>query len=99
VTKLIEPIDCAGTRGALQQAISEHQSAFNRRSDMKTEVTFTYKNYRGETSVRLVRPVMVSFGTTGFHPEPQWLLHAWDVNKDAERTFAMKDIRDWDPAP
>ncbi len=65
---------------------------------MKTEVTFTY-NYRGETSVRLVRPIMVAFGATGFHPEPQWLLHGWDINKDAERTFAMKDIKDWDPAP
>jgi predicted DNA-binding transcriptional regulator YafY len=65
---------------------------------MKTEVTFTYKNYRGETSVRLVRPIMVSFGTTGFHSEPQWLLHGWDLNKDAERTFAMKDIKDWEPS-
>lgn len=59
-------------------------------------VTFTYKNYRGATSVRLVRPIMVSFGTTGFHPEPQWLLHAWDLNKEAERTFAIKDIKDWE---
>lgn len=66
---------------------------------MNTEVTFTYKNYRGETSVRLVRPIMVSFGATGFHPEPQWLLHGWDVNKDAERTFAMKDIKDWEASP
>lgn len=66
---------------------------------MKTEVTFTYKNYRGEISVRLVRPIMISFGATGFHPEPQWLLHGWDINKDAERTFAMKDIKDWDARP
>jgi predicted DNA-binding transcriptional regulator YafY len=63
---------------------------------MKTDVTFTYKNYRGEASVRLVRPIMVAFGSTGFHPEPQWLLHAWDINKEAERTFAMKDIKDWE---
>lgn len=66
---------------------------------MKTEVTFTYKNYRGETSVRLVRPITIAFGQNGFHPEPQWLMHGWDLNKDAERTFAMKDIQDWDPAP
>lgn len=63
---------------------------------MKTDVTFTYKNYRGETSVRLVQPIMISFGTTIFYPERQWLLHAWDINKEAERTFAMKDIKDWD---
>lgn len=65
---------------------------------MKTEVTFIYKNYRGEISVRLVRPIMVAFGATSFHPEPQWLLHAWDMKKDAERTFAMKDIGDWSPS-
>lgn len=64
----------------------------------KNNVTFTYKNWKGETAVRLVRPIMISFGHTTFHPEPQWLLHAWDINKEAERTFAMKDIKDWDPA-
>jgi predicted DNA-binding transcriptional regulator YafY len=60
------------------------------------KVTFTYKNYRGEISVRLVRPIMIAFGETGYHPGPQWYLHAWDVNKNAERTFTMKDIKDWE---
>ena len=64
-------------------------------TDLKTDVTFTYKNYRGETSIRVVRPIMIAFGTTDFHPEPQWLLYAWDLNKAAERVFAMKDIKDW----
>jgi predicted DNA-binding transcriptional regulator YafY len=66
---------------------------------MKTDVTFTYTNYCGKTATRLVRPIMVAFGSNAFHPEPQWLLHAWDLHKEAERTFAMKDIKDWDPAP
>lgn len=66
---------------------------------MTNAVTFTYKNYRGETSVRLVRPIMMSFGMNAFHPEPQWFLHAWDLNKEAERTFTMQDIKDWEPAP
>ena len=62
-------------------------------------VTFTYKNHRGEVAVRLVRPMMIMFGATDFHHEPQWMLHAWDYNKEAERTFAMKDIKDWEAAP
>lgn len=62
-------------------------------------VTFTYKNHREETSVRLVRPLMIAFGSNAYHPKPQWLMHAWDIQKGAERTFAMKDIKDWDPAP
>lgn len=64
---------------------------------MKTEVTFTYKNHKGVTGIRLVRPIMIAFGANEFHPEPQWLLHGWDLNKQAERTFAIKDIKDWGP--
>jgi predicted DNA-binding transcriptional regulator YafY len=56
---------------------------------MKT-VTFTYKNHRGEISVRLAVPIMMVFGRTDWHPEPQWLMHGLDVNKDAERTFAIE---------
>lgn len=64
----------------------------------KTRVTFTYKNHRGETSVRLVHPIMIAFGSNEYHTEPQWLLHGWDCQKHAERTYAMKDIKDWEPA-
>lgn len=63
-----------------------------------TAVTFTYKNHHGVTSVRLVNPVMIAFGSNEYHPEPQWLLHGYDLNKEAERTFAMNDIKDWNPA-
>jgi hypothetical protein len=40
---------------------------------------------------------MIAFGSNEFHPEPQWLLHGWELNKQAERTFAIKDIKDWGP--
>jgi predicted DNA-binding transcriptional regulator YafY len=65
---------------------------------MNTSVTFTYTNHKGETSVRYVRPIMLAFGSTSYHSEPQWLIHAWDWNKEAERTFAMSDITDWEPS-
>jgi hypothetical protein len=58
-------------------------------------VTFTYKNYRGEISTRLIYPLGIVFGATEWHPQPQWLLTAFDIQKNAERTFAMKDISDW----
>jgi len=64
---------------------------------INNDVTFTYKNHRGETSVRLVRPIMIAFGSTDFHPKPQWLLYGWDLQKEAERTYAMADIKDWSP--
>jgi predicted DNA-binding transcriptional regulator YafY len=60
-------------------------------------VSFTYTNWRGETGLRKVLPVMIMFGSTEFHPEPQWLLVAYDLNRQAQRTFAMSGIKDWCP--
>lgn len=48
-----------------------------------------YRNYRGEVSIRTFWPRRVWFGSTEYHPEEQWLLDVWDVDKDAERTYAL----------
>ncbi|MDI9408721.1 MAG: hypothetical protein QM523_05695 [Candidatus Pacebacteria bacterium] len=58
-------------------------------------VSIDYTNYRGERSFRKIIPVMVRYGSTDWHPEPQWLLDAFDVEKEAERSFALKDIHQW----
>lgn len=63
----------------------------------ETAVVFTYKNYKGEVATRTVIPSRTYFGSTSFHPEPQWLLEAWDLDKDEPRTFAHKDISGWTP--
>ncbi|MEZ2132739.1 MULTISPECIES: hypothetical protein [unclassified Sinorhizobium] len=55
-------------------------------------LTFVYRNWRGEIATRTVRPIRLEYGATDWHPEPQWLLIAWDIEKDAERSFAVKDI-------
>jgi hypothetical protein len=52
----------------------------------------TYTNWRGETSVRRIIPKSVRYGSTEWHPEPQWLLLAWDDDKKADREFALKDF-------
>lgn len=62
---------------------------------LQTRVTFTYKNWRGMVSTRTVQPFRIFFGVTEYHPDPQWLLEAWDCDKDAARTFALKDISQW----
>lgn len=54
--------------------------------------TVTYTNWRGETAVRRIVPLRVWFGSTAWHPEPQWILTALDVDKDKERHFALKDF-------
>lgn len=60
-------------------------------------VSIVYTNYRGETATRTIVPESVYFGSTDWHPEKQWLLRAYDVEKQAYRDFAMKDIASWKP--
>ena len=59
------------------------------------KVRILYTNYRGKTAERVVIPEKIWFGSTEWHPEPQWLLDAVDVEKGALRSFAMKDIQSW----
>ena len=63
---------------------------------MKEIVRIRYTNYRGETSLRRILPKAIRFAATEWHPEPQWLLDAIDLDKNVERSFAMKDIASWE---
>lgn len=60
--------------------------------EFNTEQTFTYTNYRGEVAERKAIFRRLTWGSDEYHPEPQWLLIAWDCVKDDWRTFALKDI-------
>lgn len=61
---------------------------------MVTLIKFIYKNWKGKVTIREVDPVMLWFGKTEYHnsKEEQWFLKAIDVDKEAERDFALKDI-------
>ena len=59
--------------------------------DEDQAITFTYTNWRGETSIRKAIPMGMEWGSTEWHPEPGWLLNAYDLEKQAERQFALKD--------
>ncbi len=58
-------------------------------------VRVRYTNWRGETAWRTIIPYFIRFGATEHHRDEQWLLEAWDVEKGATRTFALKDVREW----
>jgi predicted DNA-binding transcriptional regulator YafY len=58
-------------------------------------VFIDYTNHRGERAWRSVTPISIRFGSTEWHPEAQWLLRAYTVDRGAEREFAMKDIHAW----
>lgn len=55
-------------------------------------LAFTYRNWRGETATRSVRPIGVRFGSSQWHRTPQWLLRAFDLNKNEEREFALSGM-------
>lgn len=59
------------------------------------EIKILYKNYKGEISIRTIVPKEIKFLSSEWHPEEQWCLIAHDLDKDAERTFACKDIIAW----
>ena len=58
-------------------------------------VLIRYTNYRGETALRRIVPRAIRFASTEWHPGEQWLLDAYDLDKGADRSFAMKDILEW----
>lgn len=60
--------------------------------EIDTPIRVRYTNWKGETDDRTIIPHQVWFGSTEYHPEPQWLVHAHDVEKDALRDFALKDM-------
>jgi predicted DNA-binding transcriptional regulator YafY len=63
--------------------------------DDQAVVEIVYTNYRGATDRRRILPSRLWFGCTEWHPQPQWLLDAWDLDKRALRSFALCDIAGW----
>jgi predicted DNA-binding transcriptional regulator YafY len=62
-------------------------------------VKIRYTNYEGTTKDYRILPLAdraLYFGTSRWHPEPQWLLDAWDVDREVHRTFSMKHVLTWE---
>ena len=66
-------------------------------TDSQKMVTILYTNYKGRTSLRRIIPMSLEYASSQWHKEEQWLMKAYDVDKKAERDFAVKDIRAWHP--
>jgi len=61
----------------------------------KKQVKILYTNWKGITSYRNIIPKSVEFKSTEWHKDEQWILNAFDVDKNANRGFALKDIKEW----
>lgn len=62
-------------------------------------VTIDYTNWRGERSLRRVAPRRFFYGASEWHPEPQWLMEAFDLDHAAVRTFALAGVHSWSERP
>lgn len=55
-------------------------------------ITFMYTNWKGETSKRSAVVEEFLFGSNQWHKEPQFLIKAFDLDKNDMRLFAIRDI-------
>ena len=63
--------------------------------DKKQEVTIKYTNWKNETDLRHIVPIKIWYGKTEWHKEEQWLLNAFDLDKQDYRDFSLKTIDAW----
>lgn len=56
------------------------------------ELVILYRDYRGEIARYRVRPRGLFYAASAWHPEPQYHLRALDLDRDADRDFALAGI-------
>lgn len=61
----------------------------------KRLVKIDYTNYKGEHSIRNIRPIFVSWNANEWHPKPQWMMIVWDYDRNGFRCFAMESVHQW----
>ncbi|MDE2095729.1 MAG: hypothetical protein KGL39_00600 [Patescibacteria group bacterium] len=64
------------------------------------QLRILYTNWKGETGWQLIQPPFhIHFASNDFHTEKQWLLDAFDVERQARRSFTLRGVHRWDPDP
>lgn len=59
-------------------------------------LTITFTDSTGVERERCVIPQRVWFGSTEWHPDAQWLLDAYDMDRHAVRSFELARVRGFD---
>lgn len=59
---------------------------------VEREIEIDYTNYRGERAVRKIIPWRLDYKTSEHHSTRQWMIVGWDINKQAWRSYPIKDI-------
>lgn len=63
--------------------------------EQKKQIQILYINWKGIMNYRNIIPENIYFTSTQWHPQEQWILHAFDLDKQEYRDFAIKDIKSW----
>lgn len=63
--------------------------------DMSRQIKVRYTNWRGESGTRVIVPIELFWGKTEYHPQEQWLLKVWDIDRADYRDYALTDITEW----
>lgn len=56
------------------------------------DLRIMYTNWKGVRRERIIRPISIFFGANRWHPDLQWLVVAWDMEKRERRTFALTQM-------
>ena len=82
---------------SLQYKVAIREEFLDLAGDNNPILLIDFTNYKGERRERKVRPLRRAlwFGVTKHHPECQWFLHAWDLEKNEERDFPIKNMHAW----
>jgi hypothetical protein len=57
-------------------------------------IQFKYVNYKGVEATRVCKVYGFMFGSNEYHKEEQMLLIGMDLEKEATRSYAVKDMRE-----
>lgn len=53
---------------------------------------FYYTNWKGQQALRSVQDPNLWYGESKYHKGEQWFIHAYDVEREDFRDFAVADI-------
>lgn len=82
-----------GDRGSCSMSQSHEGPCANESSFVK----IAYTNYAGKKGTRLIYPTgRVYHGSNRWHPKPQWMLEAINVEDGLVKSFPLLNIHSWE---
>jgi len=55
-------------------------------------IAFEYINHRGEVNLRRIMVLGLDYGSNEWYPNDQWFIRGFDLDTEADRSFALDRI-------